>query len=193
MVKDPDTILSQGVIDRESLAVAMLEQYYASLHFLAYSILSDPDLADDAVQEAIIRALDRIESYQVGSNMHAWLSAIVVNQCRDMLRRMKTRQRVQDVLQRFKINRTPQHSTEDRLLSNEAKQDLWSAVNTLNDKHRLPIILRYVHNYNAREIAQILGTREGTIHSRLHYACRQLQRQLMITDDEALIKEYLYE
>jgi len=193
IVKDPDTILRQDIVDREQLAVAMLDRHYAALHFLAYSILGDPDSADDAVQETIIRALDRIDSYRIGSNMKAWLSAIVVNQCRNVLRRRTARQRLTGGLRLLSGSRPPQKSSEDRTLSKEAKQDLWAAVDQLSDKHRLPIILRYTHNYSVREISQLLNTREGTIHSRLHRACRQLRGQLTVCDSEEQIREYLYE
>ncbi len=188
-MRDPDTILRQDIVDREQLAVAIFDQYYASLHFLAYSILGSPDLADDAVQEAIIRALDKIDSYRTGSNMKAWLSTIVVNQCRTMLRRRNAQQR----LTRVFGSKPPQKSLEERTLGREAEIDLWTAVNQLNEKHRLPIILRYVLDFSVREISQILDTREGTIHSRLHRACCQLRRQLAVSECEEMIKEYLYE
>ncbi len=193
VVKDPDMILRQDVVDHEHLASVMLDRYYAALHFLAYSILGDPDAADDAVQETIIRALDRIDGYEIGSNMKAWLSTIVINQCRNMLRRRSARQRLTGGLRLLFRGQSPQKSSEYRTMSDEAKADLWTAVDKLSEKHRLPIILRYVHNFSVREISQMLETREGTIHSRLHRACQQLRRQLMVSDNEELIKEYLYE
>ena len=192
-MRDPDTILRQDVVDREQLAMCILDRYYAVLHYLAYSILGDADAADDAVQETIIRALDRIDSYQIGSNMKAWLSAIVVNQCRNVLRRRSARQRLTGGLRLLFHGRSPQKSSEQYTLAEEAKKELWTTVNKLNEKHRLPIILRYVHNISIREIAQLLDTNEGTIHSRLHRACQQLRRQLKVSDNEELIKEYLYE
>ncbi len=193
ILKSPDTILRQDTVDQEHLATAMLDSHYASLHFLAYSILGDADAADDAVQETIIRALDRIDSYQIGSNMKAWLSTIVVNQCRNVLRRRAKRQRLTGGLRLLFRGQSPQKTSEYRTMNDEAKADLWAAVDNLNEKHRLPIILRYVHNLSIREISQMLDIREGTIHSRLNRACQQLRRELMVSDSEELIKEYLYE
>lgn len=74
------------------------------MHYLAYSVLGDADEADDAVQETIIRALGRIERYQPGSNMKAWLSSIVFNQCRDMVRRRKARSGLRSGLAWFTIS-----------------------------------------------------------------------------------------
>jgi RNA polymerase sigma-70 factor (ECF subfamily) len=192
-VTDPDAILVQDNYDSAHLAEAMLDRYYANLHYLAYSILGDADEADDAVQEGFISALAMIDRYRPGSNMKAWLSSIVVNNCRDRMRRQKARQRLKDGLQWIFRNRPSRKSPEDRGVNKEAKSTLWSTVNKLGDKHRLPIILRYVHDLSVREISQILSIREGTVHSRLYYACRYLERQLAIDDREGLIEELLNE
>jgi RNA polymerase sigma-70 factor (ECF subfamily) len=57
-------------------------------------------------------------------------------------------------------------------------------VDSLGDKHRLPIILRYVHELSTPEIAAILGLSEGTVHSRLHYARQRLQASLSRPGEE---------
>jgi RNA polymerase sigma-70 factor (ECF subfamily) len=69
---------------------------------------------------------------------------------------------------------SPEHAVETA----ERDHDLWAAVDSLDDKHRLVIALRYVHELPVAEIAQVLEINEGTVHSRLHYARRQLARQL---------------
>jgi RNA polymerase sigma-70 factor (ECF subfamily) len=171
----------------------MLDRHYAALHYLAYSILGDADEADDAVQEALISALASVERYRPGGNMKAWLSSIVVNQCRDKMRRRKVREKLNDGLQWVFRSKPPPKTLEDRGVRKEAKSTLWSIVNQLGEKHRLPIILRYVHNLSVREISQILEIREGTVHSRLHNACSNLGRQLAIHDREDLIEELLNE
>ena len=68
------------------------------------------------------------------------------------------------------------------LTNTEAEDLLRQAVAELKEKHRLPIILRYTHNMTAPEIAQVLQISEGTVHSRLHYARRELRQKLMIDD-----------
>jgi RNA polymerase sigma-70 factor (ECF subfamily) len=193
LVTDPDAILLQDTHEPSHLAEAMLDRHYAALHFLAYSILGDAAEADDAVQETLISALGSIERYRPGSNMKAWLSSIVVNQCRDKMRRRKVREKLNDGLQWVFRSSPPPKSPEERRVGEEAKSALWSIVDQLGEKHRLPIILRYVHNLSVREISQILDVREGTVHSRLHYACSNLGRQLAIHDREDLIEELLNE
>ena len=90
-------------------------------------------------------------------------------------------------------NKFPGNSPEDEAAKNEAQSALWSLVNQLGEKHRMPIILRYVHKLSLCEISEVLRIREGTVSSRLFYACRKLEQQLVIEDVEELITELLNE
>ncbi|MBE0411414.1 MAG: hypothetical protein IBX69_16955, partial [Anaerolineales bacterium] len=56
----------------------------------------------------------------------------------------------------------------------------WRAVQGLGEKHRLPVILRYVNGLTVPEIASIMNLSQGTVHSRLFYAHRKLRSQLGI-------------
>ena len=79
----------------------------------------------------------------------------------------------------------PVASPEEAAAQNEAHRQLWQAVDSLDEKHRLPVILRYVHELTVAEIAASLGTNEGTIHSRLHYARKALLDRLGPGHEEA--------
>ena len=193
MAVDPDKLLLQEDYDPERLAESIIDRHYASLHYLAYSILGDADEADDAVQETIIRALGQIERYQPGSNMKAWLSAIVVNKSKDMIRRRKVRRRIRSGLAWISRGEPPDNTPEQEVVKNEAQADLWSLVNQLGEKHRLPIILRYVHKLSVREISEILGIREGTVNSRLFYGCQKLGQKMVFDDFADLVTEFLDE
>jgi RNA polymerase sigma-70 factor (ECF subfamily) len=67
----------------------------------------------------------------------------------------------------------------------EANRQLWQAVDDLDDKHRLVVILRYVHDLSTAEIADALDISQGTVHSRLFYARRQLQKWLSFLEEVA--------
>jgi RNA polymerase sigma-70 factor (ECF subfamily) len=107
------------------------------------------------------------------------LYTITVNTCRGYLRKRKRRFNLRDLLgRRFEPEeRTP--CPETVTLRNEGNLQLWNAVNSLGEKHRLPIILRYVEELSTGEIAQVLDISEGTVRSRLHYGCRKLQGRLI--------------
>ncbi|MRR28960.1 hypothetical protein EG834_01185, partial [bacterium] len=64
------------------------------------------------------------------------------------------------------------------------QRTLQRSIAALDEKHRLPILLRYVHCMSIQEISQALRLSEGTIHSRLHYAHLKLRNQLSGFDQE---------
>ena len=190
LVIEPDRLLRQGQVDRQLLAQSLLDHYFAPVHRLALSILADEAEADDVAQETFITALRRLARYDPQTNLKAWLSTIAVNLSRDRLRRRKARQRWSDLwhgAQRHPGERA--RDVEDGQLARAATAALWSAVNALDEKHRLPVILRYANGYAVREIAAVLQVPEGTIHSRLHHACRKLAVALGEPDTTALVME----
>lgn len=191
---EPDHLIAAGTMDRQLLAESLLEHYFAVIHRLAFSILQDAAAADDVAQETFISALRHFDRYQSETSMKAWLSAIATNLCRDRLRRRKTRER----LDRLWLGDQTRHdvvtrSAEDSQLQREAGATLWAAVNRLDEKHRLPVIMRYANGYSIREIADVLQIPVGTVHSRLHHACRTLAYSLQNTETEALLRELFNE
>jgi RNA polymerase sigma-70 factor (ECF subfamily) len=64
------------------------------------------------------------------------------------------------------------------LIQKQFDKNLFDIVQSLNEKHRLPVILRYYHNCLVAEIAQILDIPEGTVHSRLNTARKKIRNQI---------------
>lgn len=163
----------------------MVQLYYPYLVRLVQSIVHDLAEAEDIVQETFIAALLTIDNETDSINYKSWLSKIAVNKARDLLRRRNVRDRWQ-MLWRGRAH-SQGHLPEDIAAHNETVQKLWLAVASLNEKHRLPIILRYGHNLAIKEIAVLLELEEGTVHSRLHNAQKQLARMLDLDVENVLL------
>jgi RNA polymerase sigma-70 factor (ECF subfamily) len=172
---DSQTLPSAG---GELSAEGLVSEHYTYLERVCLSILGDEQEAQDAVQETLLRAMLHQARFKVGSSLRSWLTAIAVNLCRDMLRRRSTRQRLQGVLRLIGIDSDSHANPEHIAIGNERDRALWRMVSELGEKHRLPLILRYVHGLPVSEIAQVLNLNEGTVHSRLHYATRKLQQRM---------------
>jgi RNA polymerase sigma-70 factor (ECF subfamily) len=186
---DPEQLLLHGRCDDGQLARALLDHYYAPLHYLAYSLLDDAAVADDIVQETLLIALDKIDRYEPGTNLKAWLCRIAIYRCRDVMRWRKIRQKWLGIWSGLAAPSAPARVPERRTADSELAGELWQAVNQLNDKHRLPIILHFLHGMTGPEIAEILNIKEGTVYSRLHYACRKLAGRLSNSELEAWAEE----
>jgi RNA polymerase sigma-70 factor (ECF subfamily) len=163
----------------------LMVEYFPFIYRLSISILGDANEADDAAQETFIRAGTHLDTFQTGTHLKSWLARIAINACRDQLRRSKVRTRLVD---RLKIGSRQAGqsapSTEEVVLRNERQRILHQSIAALDEKHRLPILLRYVHGMSIQEISQVLQLSEGTVHSRIHYAHLKLRHSLTGFDQE---------
>jgi RNA polymerase sigma-70 factor (ECF subfamily) len=160
----------------------LVEEYFPAVIRLCVSILDDEDDAQDAAQETFIAACMQIEAFRGESSLKTWLFAIAINTCRGALRKRRRRHVVATVLGGLQKIFGQAGSPEETATHADQTRRLWTAVDELDEKHRLPIVLHYVHDLTASEIAAILGVQEGTIHSRLHYARKRLGNWLIQAD-----------
>jgi len=160
----------------DSAAIEQLVQtYQADLYRLTLSILADPDEASDAVQETFLAALRALATFRGEAAFKTWLFSIAINLCRTRLARRRTRGRLQNILQ---ILQPSAPALEEKVIQTEKESGLRQLVNNLDEKHRLPIILRYYHNLPIGEIAALLRLPIGTVHSRLNTARERLRATL---------------
>ena len=160
-----------------------IARFYAAYHLdvyrLALSILDDPGEADEAAQEALLRAIDRLPSYRGEASFKSWLYAITVNMCRGRLRKQRVRQRLQQTLfGLFGQGETRPIHPEEQVIQNELDSALWQSIHALPEALRLTITLRYYHALPIGEIAQIMQVSQRTVHNRLSDAHSRLRAAL---------------
>ena len=172
-----DSLWLEQCREGDALAIERLVQtYQRDVYRLALSILDDPDEAEDATQEIFLSALRALESFQSRAMFKTWLFSVAINSCRNRLNRKKSRARLQQILQG--LFQQEQAHPEKETMQNESDAALWQAVRALDDKHRIPVILRYYHDLPVAEIAEALGLPIGTVHSRLNHAREKLRTLL---------------
>jgi RNA polymerase sigma-70 factor (ECF subfamily) len=157
---------------------AIMAEYYASIYHLCISILEDANEAEDVAQETFIAASMKLEDFRGDADIKTWLFSIAINRSRGNLRKRKAQQALKNVLQSVV---TFSKEPEEAALLTEKDEQLWQVVDSFGDKHRIPVILRYVHQMPISDIARILEVKEGTIHSRLFYAHQKIRRELKRT------------
>ena len=153
----------------------LFHRYEARIYRLAIAILRDERDAEDAVQDACLRVFERIKHYRAESSFETWLTAVVVNVCRDRLRRRKVRQTLP--LSQFH-DQASSGDLAEMVAGELRRQTLWSLVNRLQEKYRLPIILHYHEGLSCGEVAEVLALRTTTVYSRLNTARVQLRAML---------------
>lgn len=155
-----------------------MHEHQARIYRLCLSMLDDAADAEDATQESFIAALKALKSYRGDSAFQTWLISIALNVCRSSLRQRKRRTALGSTLTDPAIAGEGAPTPEMHALKSESSQALWAAMNKLDEKHRLPIYLRYYHELSTAEIARVLGINQGTVHSRLSIARSQLAGDL---------------
>ncbi len=171
-------------LGRSEFAV-QFEQSRRTLWCIAAAMLGSRELADDVLQESAMIALDRIDTFDAGTNFTAWMGQIVryvaLNAARQRAHRLTVgsihRHAIENPARnnhyektavlnhRGELN-TDQRSFDDRVLT---------ALNTLTDTARACLLLRVVLDKPYREIALALGVPEGTAMSHVHRSRRALR------------------
>jgi RNA polymerase sigma-70 factor, ECF subfamily len=152
----------------------LFRAYEGKIFRLAMSILLDKQDAEDAAQDTFLRVFLRIRSFRGESSFDTWLTAVVINVCRDKLRRNRMRRFLS--LEWFRSEPDPsQPDISEAIVNRQQAGELWKLVDRLDDKLRLPIILVYQEGLPVKEAAVALGLPSSTVYSQLKTAHKQLQ------------------
>lgn len=172
--------LIAACIEEDETAIEQLVQgYQLGVFRLALSVLNDPAEANEATQDTFIAVLRSLKSYKETTSFKAWLYTITLNVSRSRLRKRKTQERLQRTLTSiFQVRSQGSPTLEQRAIHNEEDEMLWNALEKLGEKHRIPLVLRYYHDFTISEIAEIMNIKEGTVHSRLSIGREKLRVML---------------
>jgi RNA polymerase sigma-70 factor (ECF subfamily) len=147
----------------------------------ALRLTRDPAQAEDLVQDTYVRALRYQHSYQPGTNMKAWLFAIMRNLFWDRFKGGRPEDVSLDGDGDFALYDTlkdPTAMPEAEVLDRIAADEVVKAVEKLPELHREVVLLVDVEGFSYKDAADVLGVPIGTVMSRLHRARRQLQKSL---------------
>ena len=134
------------------------------LYATAYLLLHVTADCEDAVQEAVLRAWQRLPGLQNPLFFETGLTRIVINECKSQLRR-RSRRGETELSPRLAASVSPE-------------PELHAALTALKWKYRVVLTLKYIDGYTIEEIARILTLPRGTVASRLDQAKRLLRAQM---------------
>ncbi|MCI0610677.1 MAG: RNA polymerase sigma factor [Anaerolineae bacterium] len=182
---DPSWLISECIAGNEDAIETLVRQYETGVFKLAFSICNDLPEAYEIMQETFIAVLRSLRSYQEKKTFKAWLYTITINTARSHLRKSRLTEKLRKALTSIFLVEVQKSSTpEEAVIQNEKEAVLWRALNNLDERHRLVIVLKYFHELSVAEISQILSIREGTVHSRLHTARERLKDALEFLNRE---------
>jgi RNA polymerase sigma-70 factor (ECF subfamily) len=151
----------------EILATSAADRLYG----VARLILRAAEPAEDAVQEALVRAWQQLPSLRDADRFDAWLYRLVVNACADQGRQLR----------RWSTQVRPlpfDAAIEDDTGAVADREQLERGFERLKPEQRTVVVLHYYSGFSAAEIAHVLGIPEGTARSRIHYATEAMRAAL---------------
>ena len=160
----------------EREAMAHLDALYA----FALKLSRSRDDAEDLVGDTMLRAFDRWDQYNLGTNIRAWLFTILYHVFVSRKRRIDARevQPADDGEGRGQYDPVGEVDPEGRFFDSFLDDEITRAIEGLPAEYRSAVVLSDVHELRYAEIAQILNVPEGTVKSRLFRGRRLLQKQL---------------
>jgi RNA polymerase sigma-70 factor (ECF subfamily) len=135
-------------------------------------VLRDPDLAQDAVQDALIRAWRDLPGLREPDRFDAWLHRLTVNACLDLLRRRR-RRAIEVELSPIDAMQAPA----DHATAFDQHELVDAALRRLDPGHRAVVALHYLLGMPLPDVAVSLGIPYGTAKSRLHYALAAMRAE----------------
>lgn len=171
-----DAELVERARQGDANAYAELVRRYEDLAFrTAYLVTGTADDAEDAAQEAFVKAYRALPGFRSGAPLRPWLLRIVANEARNRRRSSGRRAglRLRAAGEHASVDAAP--SAEAAVLAKERRQTLIEALNAMREDDRLVITCRYFLDLSEAEMADVLGVRRGTVKSRLSRALGRLR------------------
>lgn len=166
----------------------LYNRHKQAVYRTALAITGDPGAAEELLQDTFVRAYRAVDRIDTSLPLSPWLHRIVVNLSYNWRTRYRPWVALGSLVERIVATRSdsPEYRAED----DELRGIVEEAIDSLTTKHRVVIVLYYLHGFQLAEIADILDCPLGTVKSRLHYACRDLAQRL--SQDRRLAGRWAY-
>ena len=157
--------MRQNAPDNRQLLVEHIVSGQTDFYRLAMSYVKNRDAALDVVQEAIVKALSKVDTVREPAYLKTWFYRILINEAMNHFRRSRNLVSLEEVMaDRAAESRDPGERLE-----------LYDAIDRLSFPEQTGIKLRYFEDMKLEEIAQATGTNLNTVKSRLYKAIRKLK------------------
>lgn len=181
-LREDAALIRSALRGNQGAFAKLLQKYRRQVYTLAVRMLGQEEDAEDAAQDAFIRAFQSLESCDTNRPFLRWIYRITYNLCVDRYRRRKPLtisidQTVgEEEFQRELVDASPRP---DELLGmHEERRRLTELLSSLPPRYRAVVVLRHQEDLSYEEIAEILRLPLGTVKARMHRAHNMLRKML---------------
>jgi RNA polymerase sigma-70 factor (ECF subfamily) len=181
-LEPPDEVLIRETLAGNPGSFDELMRRYDHLVFkVAYSFCGGRENALDITQTVFLKAFDRLSTFRTESSFKTWLLRIAYNEGINWTRSPRNRRELHKSIQPIAENFSLEAGQESHLLRREQRLMIRRGLDSMNDRYRTAILLRYVHDMPIREIAGVLQCSETMTKNILFRGIRTLRRTLAQT------------
>jgi RNA polymerase sigma-70 factor (ECF subfamily) len=173
-LSDPILVQRAKDGDREALA-ALCERHAPRVERLAAHLLSDPEDARDAAQDALAKLCVRIRQFRGESQFTTWLHRLVVNTCRDVAVRQRSR-RCEPLIEDRRV--AADGDPAQALVLSELRSELSTELGSISARQARVVVLKDAFDWSFAEIAERDGIPVGTAKCYAHRARSSLRDRL---------------
>ncbi|MEJ7628296.1 MAG: RNA polymerase sigma factor SigM [Nocardioidaceae bacterium] len=164
---DDASLLAAHVAGDSDAFAELVQRHRDRLWAVALRTTGDREEAADAVQEALVSAFRRADSFRGDAQVSTWLHRIVVNACLDRLRRQRARPTDPLPEDEDRLGALADTSArDDPVEASERRTDVLSALAQLSEEQRTALVLVDMEGYSVEEVAAMVGCAPGTVKSR---------------------------
>ncbi|MEP7291066.1 MAG: sigma-70 family RNA polymerase sigma factor [Chloroflexota bacterium] len=175
---DSERVLRALDGDQDAFTDLVLD-YQRAVFNLTYRMLGDSVEAEDAAQEAFLRAYRNLERYDISRSFKTWVLSIASHYCIDVIRKRRLSWlSLDDLLPGEMMSAIENRSIEELSLDGERDRSVQELLRLLKPDERAIIILRYWNDLSYEEIADALSINVGVVKSRLFRARQALANRL---------------
>ncbi|ANF98349.1 RNA polymerase sigma factor SigW [Paenibacillus bovis] len=185
MVDNLDTRLAKLALKGDQRAFAeIVDLYKDKIFHLGYRMLSNRHEAEDVVQETFLRVYKSLDRYDPKQKFSTWIYRIATNLCIDRLRKRKPSFSLdaelndQDSTDGYALIPGDERTPESEYLLTETQQLIHQAIDSLPDKYKTVMILRYLQELSLQEISDVMDMPVTTIKTRVHRGREFLRKKL---------------
>lgn len=166
------------------MTIQELEQcirlYGKDIYSFCMHLTKEKTSADDLYQDTFLEATKKLEAIRYEDNPKSYLLSVAIRLWRNRVRKRAWRNRIvpQNVDTEAEQAKSDCPDMSESVIDDEEKRMLWKAIDRLDDRYRIPLLLYYMEELSIAEIAGLLAIPEGTVKSRLHKARKLLEKEL---------------
>ena len=162
----------------------IVNAYKNQIYTLCYRHLGNNSDAEDAAQDAFLKAFVHIQTFNPNLKFSSWLYRIATNVCIDRLRKKKPDFYLDkeiegsDGLDYYSQIPSSEKTPEVQTLIHETQDQVQNAISKLPEKYRTAIILKYINNLSLQEICEVMELPIATVKTRIHRGREELKKRL---------------